>query len=214
MEQTTAVFPLCSLTKSDGSRCTGAALPGMNFCFQHIGGRLSDLRAASAYSPRLDLVHAATREAIQHNLSTVALAFSDGKIDNRTANTYFRIYRTAEQNFTRWERANKNNPEKQMLPLSEGAPCLAETWDEDANSTAPEGGPCKRSLSGGQATTTDVIPTEESAAGVPADRSSSVGWEANEAEGPALNTASTTSDPNVQDQPPTATRRSRTRPSS
>ncbi|HEV2465037.1 MAG TPA: hypothetical protein VGT04_14620 [Acidobacteriaceae bacterium] len=121
MEQATGVFPLCSHTKPDGSRCDGAALKGMNFCFQHIGGRLSDLRAASAYSPKLDLVPAATREALQHNFSVVALAFSDGKIDIRTANTYFRIYRTAEQNLTRWERANKDNPEKQMLPLSNKA---------------------------------------------------------------------------------------------
>ncbi|HEV2462601.1 MAG TPA: hypothetical protein VGT04_02260, partial [Acidobacteriaceae bacterium] len=59
------------------------------------------------------------------------------------------------------------------------------------------------SLSGGQATT-DVIPTEESAAGVPADRSSSVGWEANEVEGPALNDASTTTAP--EDQEPTEDR--------
>src|SRR5579875_3695672 len=120
-----AMFRVCMHIKSNGERCQSPAMTGGNFCFQHIGGRLGSLtRAKSTYAAnaKLKLVYPANREAIQHNLFVVAQAFSEGKIDIATANTYNRLFRTCEVNLRRWEKANGNDPEKRMSPLPDEAP--------------------------------------------------------------------------------------------
>jgi hypothetical protein len=140
MEQLTAMYPVCTFVKSDGNRCGSPALKGMNFCFQHIGGSISALtraRATSGPGARLKFAYPGDREAIQHNLFLVAQALTDGKIDNATANTYNRLFRTCELNLRRWEAAKQNpgsprtglrpwgdqaDAEKQMRPLPDETP--------------------------------------------------------------------------------------------
>ena len=112
MEQLTAMYPVCTFIKSDGNRCGSPALKGANFCFQHIGGSVSALSRArattSGANARLKFVYPGTREAIQHNLSLVAQALSDGKIDTAMANTYNRLFRTCELNLRRWQMATQD----------------------------------------------------------------------------------------------------------
>jgi hypothetical protein len=126
-QPTAAMFPLCSLIKSNGNRCGSPALKGTNFCFQHIGGNISGLtraRATSGANAKLKFVYPGDREAIQHNLFQIAQALSDGSIDIAMANAYNRLFRTCEVNLRRWETAKQtpSDSEKRMLPLPDEAP--------------------------------------------------------------------------------------------
>jgi hypothetical protein len=51
----------------------------------------------------LRFVYPDSYAAIQHNLFLVIQLFSEGRIDNRTANTYNRLFRACEQNLSRAE---------------------------------------------------------------------------------------------------------------
>jgi hypothetical protein len=125
-QPTAAMFPLCSLIKSNGNRCGSPALKGTNFCFQHIGGNIGGLtraRATSGANAKLKFVYPGDREAIQHNLFQIAQALSDGSIDIAMANAYNRLFRTCEVNLRRWETAKQTpgDSEKRMLPLPDEA---------------------------------------------------------------------------------------------
>ena len=102
-EQLKAMYPVCTLIKSDGIRCGSPALTGMRFCFQHIGGRLP--KPGTQIEP-LEFVYPDSHAAIQHNLFLVVQALNEGKIDNRTANTYNRLFRACEANLRKCEAAN------------------------------------------------------------------------------------------------------------
>jgi hypothetical protein len=146
-----STYPLCTLIKSDGARCGSPALKGMNLCFQHIGGNISALtraRATSGANTKLKFAYPGDREAIQHNLFLVAQALDDGKIDNATANTYNRLFRTCELNLRRWQAARQtpgsprtglspwggqSNEDKRMLPLPDETPEPAEQQSPDIN---------------------------------------------------------------------------------
>ena len=120
MEELKAMFRVCAHIKKDGVRCNSPAMKGMNFCYQHIGGNIRELtRARSTYiGPRLDFLYPGDRQSIQHNLSVIAQAVDDGKIDLQTANTYIRIYSACERNLRRWETLyQKDAPEKELAPL-------------------------------------------------------------------------------------------------
>lgn len=140
MDRPTAVFPLCSHIKKDGNQCGSAALKGLNFCFQHIGGTVSSLLRArattSSPNAKLDLAYPDSREAIQHNLHLVAEALSDGKIDTALANTYIRLYRATELNLHRWEKAQKSKKEPSEESRMSSLP--AETPESN-----PDDGPLK-----------------------------------------------------------------------
>ena len=135
MEQLKAMYPVCTLIKSDGNRCGSPALTGANFCFQHLGGsaRATRARAASGANAKLKFVYPGDREAIQHNLFLVAQALSDGNMDNATANTYNRLFRTCDLNLRRWETTSESDAEKRMLPLPNETPEPAEQQSPDTN---------------------------------------------------------------------------------
>jgi hypothetical protein len=115
MEELTAMFRVCNAIKNDGVRCGSPALTGINFCWQHMGGKVPSTRAKATTSAnaKLKLAYPKDRQAIQHNLFLVAQALNDGKIDTATANTFNRIYRTCELNLRQWEKAHDGD----MLPL-------------------------------------------------------------------------------------------------
>ena len=111
MEELKAMYPVCTLIKSDGTRCGSPAVTGTNFCFHHIGGRLpksrTEIRPETAVqSTPLKFVYPDSYAAIQHNLFLVVQALDEGKIDNRTANTYNRLFRACELNLRKCEAAN------------------------------------------------------------------------------------------------------------
>ena len=130
MEELKALFRVCVHIKSNGIRCGSPALTGSNFCWQHMGGTVAGLARARSTThdatARIDFAYPGDRESVQHNFFLIAQALNDGKIDTRTANTYIRLFRAAEQNLHRWEKKQKkqgNNPEKPMRPLkSDGGP--------------------------------------------------------------------------------------------
>ena len=111
MEELKAMYPVCTLIKSDGTRCGSPAVTGTNFCFHHIGGRLpkpkTEIRTETPLdSTPLKFVYPDSYAAIQHNLFLVVEALDEGKIDNRTANTYNRLFRACELNLRKCEAAN------------------------------------------------------------------------------------------------------------
>jgi hypothetical protein len=74
----------------------------MNFCFHHIGGRIPSQTRPNPetfgpYAP-LKFVYPDSHAAIQHNLFLIVQALNEKKIDNRTANTYNRLFRACELN--------------------------------------------------------------------------------------------------------------------
>jgi hypothetical protein len=147
MEPLKALYPVCTLIKSDGTRCGSPALTGGNFCFQHIGGRIPKSKPETRrMNTPLNFIYPSGHEAIQHNLFLVVQALSEGKIDNATALTYNRLFRSAQLNLQRWQAAksklNHDEVEPQMMPCTEpatnaGAPQpalslpkgLDETWE-------------------------------------------------------------------------------------
>jgi hypothetical protein len=135
-----STYPLCTIIKSDGARCGSPALKGMNLCFQHIGGNISALtraRATSGANTKLKFAYPGDREAIQHNLFLVAQALGDGKIDNATANTYNRLFRTCHLNLRQWETARQGVTER-MLPLADETSESAEQQSPDINQETPD----------------------------------------------------------------------------
>lgn len=107
MEELKAMYPICTLIKSDGTRCGSPAVTGTNFCFHHIGGKPAKPKTETPVaSTPLKFVYPDSYAAIQHNLFLVVEAFNEGKIDNRTANTYNRLFRACELNLSKCEAAN------------------------------------------------------------------------------------------------------------
>jgi hypothetical protein len=131
MEELKAMFRVCNAIKNDGVRCGSPALTGINFCWQHMGGKVPSTRAKATTSAnaKLKLAYPGDRQAIQHNLFLVAQALNDGKIDTVTANTFNRIYRTCELNLRQWEKAHDG----EMLPLPDETPeACQEASDQDS----------------------------------------------------------------------------------
>jgi hypothetical protein len=136
MDELKALFKVCAHIKSDGIRCGSPAMSGMNFCFQHIGGRpmaFVRAKATTTFTTNLPLAYPGTREAIQHNLALVAQALNEGNIDPSTANAYTRLYRITEQNLTRWEKASHANQSNQTNPgHATPAPQMLPVWNDNA----------------------------------------------------------------------------------
>src|SRR5690348_13281597 len=158
MEELKAMFRVCAHIKKDGVRCNSPAMKGMNFCYQHIGGKIRELtRARSIYSgPKLDFVYPGCRQAIQHNFFVIAQAMNDGKIDLQTACAYNRIYSACERNLRRFETLYQKDAEAELAPLPDEAPG-SETSPTDVIPLPPidivptnknAGASFKRSLSG------------------------------------------------------------------
>jgi hypothetical protein len=123
MEKLKAMYPVCTLIKSDGTRCGSPALTGANFCFQHIGGKVPKPKPEThRINAPLNFIYPSGHEAIQHNLFLVVEALSEGKIDNATALTYNRLFRSAQLNLHRWQAAksklNQDEVEHQMMPCA------------------------------------------------------------------------------------------------
>jgi len=147
MEQLKAMYPVCTLIKSDGTRCGSPALTGTNFCFQHIGGKIPTAKSTpQTRSTPLNFIYPSSHEAIQHNLFLVMQALSEGKIDNATAITYNRLLRSAQLNLQRWlvakSKLNHDEVEQQMMPCAEpatnaGAPHPEETCESSPPSSSP-----------------------------------------------------------------------------
>ena len=135
MEKLKAMYPVCTLIKSDGTRCGSPALTGANFCFQHIGGKIPKPKPEThRLNAPLNFIYPSNHEAIQHNLFLVVEALSEGKIDNATALTYNRLFRSAQLNLQRWQAAksklNHDEVEPQMMPF-------APAFDDPSVSSAP-----------------------------------------------------------------------------
>lgn len=139
MERPAAMFPLCALLKPDGTQCGSPALTGSNFCFHHIGGRLPKPRpdAPPASAPP-KFVFPDSYAAIQHNLFLVVQALNEGKIDNRTANTYNRMFRACQLNLRQAEDAGMSinlDPAELDIPEPNAADNQNSLGDQESESS-------------------------------------------------------------------------------